>query len=461
MKREGQGAQAMRGANTTGTARRTSRAVILLGALATLAACAERETILPGERLALRAVLDGPGAAAEAPAPRATPAPLALPDARANAGWTHGTGSAFYRPEHPALSHPLAPAWSADIGQGDSRRARIATDPVVAEGRVFTIDAASTLRATSAEGAPLWSLDLVPARDRPGEAIGGGLAYGDGTLFATTAFGRLLAVDPATGAVRWDQKLDATGTGDPLYRDGLVYLVAGDTTAWAIEAEDGRVRWRNEGVGDVRNLAGGPAPAAAGGRVAFAFGTGEIQTVFAEGGLPRWSAFVAGRRPGTAIGLVDDITGGPVIADGRLYAANAAGRLAAFDLESGERLWTAEEGAFDTIWPAGGSLFLVNDRNELLRLDARDGRRVWAVELPRYTETRPRRRAAIHAQHGPVLAGGRLIVAGGDGRLRIFDPEDGARVATRELPGGATATPAVANETLYVVTRDGRLHAFR
>lgn len=460
MRRE-EGALEMTGADTTAARRRGRRAGLLLGALAMLAACSERERILPGERLDLRAVFDGPAAAPAAEAPRGTPTPLSLPAPRVNAGWTHGPGSPAYRAAHPAIAHPLDPAWSADIGEGDSRRARIATDPVVADGRVFTIDAASVLRATSTEGEPLWSLSLVPARDRPGEAMGGGLAHGGGGLYATSGYGRLLAIEPETGTVRWDQKLDATGTGDPLYRDGLVYLVAGDTTAWAIEADDGRVRWRNEGVGDVRNVSGGPAPAIADGRVAFAFGNGEIQTVFPEGGLPRWSAFVAGRREGTAIGLVDDITGGPLIADGRLYAANAAGRLAALDLETGERLWTAEDGAVDAIWPAGGALFVVNDRNELLRLDARDGRRVWAVQLPRYTEERPRRRAAIHAQHGPVLAGGRLIVAGGDGLIRAFAPEDGALLQTLDLPGGATAAPVVAGETLYVVTGDGRLHAFR
>lgn len=453
----------MAGAGMTRLARSGSAALGLPLILLLLAGCAEREVILPGERLHLREVLRGPTAE---PDPWETErpnraAPVALPAAQVNAGWTHGIGTPRYRPAHPALSHPLEPVWSADIGEGDSRRQRLTTDPIVAEGRIFTIDAASRLTATSLAGETLWTLNLVPARDRAGEAIGGGLAAGGGLLFATTGYGRLLAIDPETGAVRWDQKLDATGTGDPTYRDGLVYLVAGDTTAWAIEAETGRIRWRNDGVADVRNVAGGPAPAFAEGLIVFAFGSGELQGVFPEGGLARWSALVAGRREGTALSLVDDITGGPVIAGGRVFAANNAGRLAALDLRSGERIWTAEQGAFDLIWPAGDSLFLVNDRNELLRLDASDGSRIWGVELPRYTRDRPRRRAEIFPQFGPVLAGGRLIVAGGDEVIRVFDPESGALVQSLELPGGATATPVVAGGTLYVVTKRGQLHAFR
>ena len=43
------------------------------------------------------------------------------------------------------------------------------------------------------------------------------------------------------------------------------------------------------------------------------------------------------------------------------------------------------------------------------------------------------------AYYGPVLAGGRLWVAGADGLLRAFDPANGAALAELPLPGGAAA----------------------
>ena len=39
-------------------------------------------------------------------------------------------------------------------------------------------------------------------------------------------------------------------------------------------------------------------------------------------------------------------------------------------MTSGERIWTADEGALGPVQVAGGSLFLVSDQNELVRLDA-------------------------------------------------------------------------------------------
>jgi len=287
------------------------------------------------------------------------------------------------------------------------------------------------------------------------------MAIGDGVLYVASAFGRILAIDPASGDVIWDQKLQATGTGKPTYYDGLVYLVAGDTTAWAIEADSGRIRWQLEGAADVNNVSGGPAPALSDDLAIFAYGSGEIQAAFRKGGLARWNAIVAGQREGRAITLVTDITGGPVIDGDMVYAANNSGRLVALRRDSGERLWTASEGASGPIWPAGDSVFLVSDLGELLRLDASDGSRIWGVQLPHFVDERPRRRAEIHANHGPILAGGRIIVASGDGQIRAFDPRDGGLLASVPLPGGATADPIVMGGTLYVVSSQGQLHAFR
>ena len=60
-----------------------------------------------------------------------------------------------------------------------------------------------------------------------------------------------------------------------------------------------------------------------------------------------------------------------------------------------------------------------------------------------------------------MIAGGRLILVSSDGFLREFDPASGALIATSELPGEAARAPVVPGGTLYVVTDNAQLHAFR
>ena len=83
------------------------------------------------------------------------------------------------------------------------------------------------------------------------------------------------------------------------------------------------------------------------------------------------------------------------------------------------------------------------------------------MELPLFTENKPKKQGALYSHYGPILAGGRLIVASSDGLLRSFDPVDGKLIYSVEVPDGASSNPVVANGTLYVLGGKGELHAFR
>ena len=155
-----------------------------------------------------------------------------------------------------------------------------------------------------------------------------------------------------------------------------------------------------------------------------------------------------------------DITGEPVIKNDVIYTGNPVGRTMALSM-SGDRLWTAAEGTTGPVWVSGGSVFLISDEAQLIRLDAATGARIWGVDLPYYTKEKAKRRKAIYANFGPVLAGGKLWVASSDGVMRGFDPKDGSLVANVALSGGAATRPAVVGGVAYVVSRDGKLLALR
>jgi len=444
--------------------RRAVRAQTVLATVAALAlvsACSEREIILPGEREDIRP--QGIGLTRDfAPEPEdSVSRPIRLPAQKVNAAWAQAPGTAANRTDHAALSGAPGLIWSVPIGAGDGRRVRITADPVVAQGRVYTLDSGARVSAVSTSGALVWSTDLRPVTDDEEEATGGGLAHHGGTLYVSTGFGRISALDAGTGAVKWTQRLEAVGSGTPLIHDGLVYLVAGDETGWALRASDGTVAWTLRAAPSVANVLGAPAPAMAGKFVGFAFGSGELSGVFRGGGLRRWSGVVGGKRVGRVASRIGDITGAPVVVGNRIYVGNHSGRTAALDRDTGKAIWTAPQGALGPVWPAGGSLFAVTDQSQLVRLDARDGTLVWARDLPGFTKAKPRKRGPVFAHYGPILAGGRLIVASNDGVLRLFAPEDGRVVGTVAVPGGATTAPVVAQRTLYVVSSDGKLHAFR
>ncbi len=437
-------------------------ACTLLCACLVLAGCGDDEAILPGERLPVRAGgLDGLGvvAAASDTAGGAVPA-LALPAPRTLADWPMRVGNLRNDPDHATLSPAPRRIWSSDIGAGDTRRQRLTTDPVSDGARIFTLDAKAGVAATSVSGSRLWSRDLVPPLERADDASGGGLAVVDGTLYVTTGYGELHALDPATGRTRWVQRLDAPIT-TPKVAGGLVYVVSRDNRAWALDASDGRIRWELPAAPAPSVMATSPAPAVTDRSVILPFGSGEIVNALRESGTRLWGANVGGARRGVAYNTVGDITGDPLVAGGTIYAGTSAGRMIALSEASGERLWTAGEGAMSPLVLAGGSLFAVTDRAQLLRMDAVTGAVIWRTDLPLYRTARLKRRQGMYAHFGPVLAGGRLWIASSDGALRSFHPVTGALANSIELPDGAASRPIAFGNALYVVDRSGTLHAFR
>ena len=436
-----------------------------LAGLVFLTACAERQVILPGMREDLRAVMSTDAqASTELPAsarPENQSLPITLPAQSSNADWTHRPGSARHRTENAALSARPQLVWSANIGAGDSRRQRIVADPVIGQGRIFTLDAGATVTATATDGTTLWAQDLTPAGHRSDQATGGGIALADGVVYVSSTFGTLTALEAATGQIRWQQKLEATGSGTPTVVGDLVYLVSGGDTAWAIETSTGRVRWQTSTAPDQANVLGGASPVVTDQLAIFAFGNGEVQATFRQGGLRVWDSIVSGQRRFSALSRIADITGDPVLSGDTLYVGTHSGRMVALNVANGERRWTAMDGAVSPVWVAGGSVFAVTDRNALMRLDARDGARIWEVRLPNFTQQRPRRQVEVVAHYGPILAGNQLVVASNDGLLRFFAPGSGAQTHSVQVPGGATTSPIVAGGTLYVVGARGQLHAFR
>jgi outer membrane protein assembly factor BamB len=430
-----------------------TRPVNLALAAALLVAGCSGEEILPGDRVPIRQT--------EAPLAEADPAavrPVPLPAPVVNAEWTHRNGAAAGRLVNPAFSTAPQLRWSQPIGEGDARRRRILTAPIVARGLVYTIDAGGLVTAVSQGGQQVWSQSIVPPEQNADNGPGGGFAYANGVLYVTTGFGQAMALDPATGRRIWVQSFEGPIRAAPTVSGGQVFLVVRDDTGYALDARTGETNWLVRGVGGT-GLLGGASPATDGTLAVFPFASGEVLGIVARNGLQVWGTAVTGGRRELARNSIVDVSGGPVIDGETVYASNQSGRTIALGTDTGERLWTASEGSYGPVWPVGDSLFLVSDEGALLRIEAATGRVVWRTVLPEYYNEEKRIEAIPH--YGPILAGGRLWVAGADENLRSFDPSTGRQLSAVPLPGGAGAPPALAGGVMYIVSRDGQLLAFQ
>jgi outer membrane protein assembly factor BamB len=95
----------------------------------------------------------------------------------------------------------------------------------------------------------------------------------------------------------------------------------------------------------------------------------------------------------------------------------------------------------------------------VLSMNRANGKIRWIAELRRWRDQAGKKGPIFYS--GPVLAGGRLIVAGTNGALINIDPATGVVQSQTGAGDSVTAQPVVAGSTLYILTEGGRLVAYR
>lgn len=438
---------------------RSGRLVVLVAAAALLAGCGdwlggESKTPLPGERIPV--LPQDEGIAADA---RISNVSVTLPPQTDNRDWPQPSGYVGEFVANPAAKG-FDVAWRTSIGSGNSRDGRISAPPIVADGRVYAIDAEAQLSAVDADtGKRLWKVDLTPDGDRSGGGSGGGAAYYEGRLYVASGYAQIICLDPETGKEIWRTTLTGPFRAGPAVDGGRVYAVSSDNQIHALDAESGRKLWTHSGLAEGAGLYGGAAPVVAGNVLIAGLSSGELFALRVDNGRVLWSDSLAGLQKSDAVSALPDVRGFPIVDHGQVIAAGHASRLVDIDLRSGARVWEQDLGSFNSPWVAGDFVYMITDDAQMLCISRVDGRIRWVQPLRRYEDEKKKSGAITWS--GPIVAGGRLFAANNLGEGVVGEPEDGKVLATFKLPGGVSVLPVVASGTIYVLTDDADLVALR
>lgn len=409
---------------------------------------------LPGERISVLA-LEG----ALEPDESVQDLAVTLPPQAPNADWPSAAGSAAGVMGHLALPENISRAWSADIGTGSDSEERVTARPIVAGGRIFTMDSRAKVSAFDQRtGERLWQVGLARRSEDVGE-IGGGMAYGQGRLVVTTGYGDMYALEPETGHYFWKATVDGPIRGAPLVHNGRVFFLASENRLKAHDLETGKEIWVHQGLQETAELIGAPSPTASGPFVMAPYSSGEIYALRADTGQSIWSDQLVRARRVTPLGAINDIDGEPVIDGDRVYVIGQGGIMAGIDLRRGVRLWDQDMAGREPPWVAGDFIYVVTSDSELVCISSSDGGIRWVKQLQKLEDPDDTRSRVTW--QGPILAGGRLVLGNNLGDLAFFSPYDGTQMRKIDLGSGVAAAPIVVDGTLYVVTDGGNLVAFR
>lgn len=440
---------------------RPSRLVAALAVVGLLSGCGgsgffsgEEEEVLEGERVSVLELTQE-----LAPDPDVASRAITLPAIQNDGNWPQVGANPRHLPGHRPLGSALNRSWASSIGAGSNRNRRLVNPPIVADGRVVAMDAAGVVTALDAEtGRQLWR---VRAADPEEDSVplGGGVAQADGVVFVSTGFGEIVALDADNGGLVWRAEANGPLRAPPTLAGGRLFVTTVDNQLEARSAENGELQWTHTGIVEPAGLLGGSNPAVDDSTVIAAYTSGELFALRLQNGRPLWSDNLAAIRRVGALTNLADIRGAPVLEEGRVVAISQSGRMVALDLRTGERIWEQSVGGTQTPVSIGDFIFVLTNTNQLIALAGDNGLIAWVTALPSWSNPEKRRGPIVYA--GPVLAGGRLTIVSSVGEVLQFDATTGDEVGRLPLPSGSTIPPVVAGGTLYVLSDNATLSAFR
>ena len=392
--------------------------------------------------------------------PAAAALPMSLPAAVANTEWSQSGGNASKAMGHLALGAALGNAFSVNAGRGSSLTARLASEPIVAGGRVYTIDTLGAVRALDAQtGGQYWVSQTPTDRGNESSLYGGGLAYDNGRIYATNGLGYVAALDASSGGIVWQVRPGGPLRGAPTVASGAVYVMSQDNQIFALNQADGKRNWAQAASLEIAGVFGSASPAVAQGTVVAGFSSGELNAYRYENGRQVWQDALQRTSIRTSVASLSDIDADPVIDNGQVIALGQGGRMVALELTTGQRQWELNIAGIATPWVIPDWVFVVTSDAKLLCISRINGHIRWISQLPQFE--RPKSKKGQIDYNGPVLAGDRLLVVGSNGVIVNVDPLTGSFQSQTRVGAGISLPPVVANNTLYIYDDDARLHAFR
>ena len=384
---------------------------------------------------------------------------VVLPPATVNTEWAQAGGNAGKSYGHLALGDNLGEAWSVKIA-GSSQRRRLAASPVIGNGMLFVEDTDGVVNAfDAATGARAWTQTAEVDGNLRAANFGGGVSYDSGRVYVTNGVGEVLALDASNGSQIWKVKPAGPLRGSPTVAFGAVYVMTQDNQILALNAADGKLQWNESGSNQQTGVFGVAAPAAGAGTVIAGYSSGELIAYRYENGRSLWADALARTSISTEVGALTDIDADPIIDQGRVYALGQGGRMAAYELVTGQRIWELNLAGISTPAVAGEWIFTLTDDARLLAIARGNGKVRWITDLGRWRNAEKKKDPIFWT--GPVLAGSNLWVANTQGQIYRVSPGEGSASLFQTVKSPISLAPVVANSTLYVLDDDGTIHAYR
>nr|WP_298716300.1 outer membrane protein assembly factor BamB [uncultured Steroidobacter sp.] len=334
--------------------------------------------------------------------------------------------------------------WSVGLG-GDAERLRLALKPSVVDGTVYAASHDGEVVAmAAATGKRVWVAKTKLA-------LSAGPEVGNGMVVLGSSDGDIIALDASNGAQRWRKAIASEILAKPLIVNDLVVIRTVDGHIEGLSATDGSTKWAVDEQVPRLTLRGTAPPVLAGDRIIAGFDNGKVLAIDPRNGDVLWDTIVNSPRGRTELERLSDIDSPARVAGDDIFVVGFQGRVAMLARDSGQIWWARDASSYRGFSMDEQNLYLTNADSVVIAMRRSDGAVQWEQDAMR--------RRGLTA---PAIDGDALVVGDFEGYMHWLDKATGALVARQKTDGERISNAAVTDEErVFVQTDSGRLLAFR
>lgn len=261
--------------------------------------------------------------------------------------------------------------------------------------------------------------------------------YVAGRLYLVNNNGTAYALDADTGKVLWKRSVGRLNASSPAYyrhRLYIVNLVPGHIVK--LDAKTGKVIWKRSLPGRAES-----SPVVVDRTVYFGCEDGQLFALSTISGNVRWATTLGG-----------PIKSAPAYRRGTLYVGDYGGNMNAVDAKTGKIEWqTSSLGQgfgtsgqfYSTPAVAFGRVYAGNNDDRVYSFDLRDGTLAWSYSTGGYAYSGP---TVANTRHSPPT----VYIGSFDGNVYALDAKDGSLRWSRSAGGQVVGSLSAVGEIVYV-----------
>ncbi|TNF63818.1 MAG: outer membrane protein assembly factor BamB [Burkholderiales bacterium] len=338
-------------------------------------------------------------------------------------------------PVVPLLATELA--WTLQLGEA----APLLQPAVAGERLVLASRSGSVSMVEAASGRVVWQAET-------GTSLATGAGSDGRTVAVITQANELLAM--RDGKTAWRVRLPARSFTPPLVAGERVFVLMGDRSVAAFDADSGGRLWGQRARTEALVLGQSGTLLPVGDTLVVGL-SGRLVGLDPLSGALRWDAPVAIARGANEVERLVDLVAPVSRVHSSVCARAYAATVGCVDASRGRVLWTRAAQGVTGVAGDAQRLFGTESNGRVLAWDRATGEPAWESDR------------LLHRRLSAPLAVGRVVVVGDEtGLVHVLSREDGSEMTRLSTDGSALAgAPVLAADLLVVQTVRGGVYAWR